>query len=131
MVNKSSETEPVRNPITITVRATVPLMEYGNITLEATQDIIVPDTHSEAQRAAEIVEGLSRMKSDLALVILPMVEAEVTRLAPWLIKESDPDNSMRKNCSVYRWLRIAQPGQKIPAMDAILASKPVPNSGLE
>jgi hypothetical protein len=60
-----------------------------------------------------------------------MTEAEVTRAAPLLLKESNPDYWMRKNSSVYRWLRLAEPELEIPAMLAILHSKPVPNSGLE
>jgi len=130
MVKNTSETEPVRNPITITVRATVPLMEYGNISLEATQEIDLADGDA-VDRSIETLEGLKRLKRDLALVILPMVEADIVRAAPYALKADDPDYHMRKNSPVYRWLRTAEPDLEIPGMTALIASKSVPNSKLE
>ncbi len=119
-----------RSNIIITFRATVPTQQYGNITLEATQTIDIADGDA-IDRSIETIEGLQRLKRDIAMVILPLAEAEVDRCASVLVKEAYPDSWLQRNSSLYRWLRVSEPDLIIPAMQDILASKSIPNQGLE
>lgn len=118
------------SPITITVRATIPTQQYGNLVLEATQ-VIDLGAGDALDRSMETTEGLRRLKRDLALVVMPLAEAEVDRCASVLLKDDHPDAWLQRNSALYRWLRVAEPDMKVPAMEAIIASKPVPNTALE
>jgi hypothetical protein len=128
---KPTVTEPApQSKITVTVKMLVPIIAYGNIELAATQEILC-NADDPAGRSAATIAGLFLLKTDLAQVILPLVDAEVTRYASVLLKETNPSYWLSKQSSVYQWFRIAYPDIEIPAMQAVLDSKSVPDSGLE
>lgn len=109
--------------IVVTVKALIPVIQYGNIALEATQEI---DTEEEGNQMG-VDDAINLLREQVALSVLPLVESEVERCASALLKEPNPDNWMRRNSTVYQWFRISNPDVEIPAMAAILASKDVPN----
>jgi hypothetical protein len=109
---------PALTEVTVSVKVTVPLQQYGNVEMFVSQKFVVADTQ-EARNAATI-DGLNQLKGQIAQVVLPLAEAEVERGKPALLREANPDTWMQKNNSVYRWLRVAQPDMNIPAMEAIL-----------
>jgi hypothetical protein len=104
--------------IAVSVKVTIPLQQYGNIEMFVSQKMVVSDTTESRERAT--LEGLNRLKHHIAEIVLPLVEAEVERGRPALLKEANPDTWMQRNNSVYRWLRVAQPDMMIPAMEAII-----------
>jgi hypothetical protein len=122
---KSEETPvPVQqSKITITVRATVPTQQFGNLTLEATQEISLPENVNAHDRSTATVTGLELLKSDLALVVLPLAEAEVARCKSALVTDDHPDSWLQRNSPLYRWLRVAEPELEIPAMREIINGK--------
>lgn len=120
--------------ITVTMRVTVPIVAYGNLSFEATQEInfVHVDGGTEAlERHMQTVTALELLQRSIAEVILPMVEAEVVRYSPILLKEANPSSWLARNSTAYMWFRIAYPDIEIPAMNAILAARSVPNSALE
>lgn len=128
MVKAVEKTEPIPAPqqskITITVRATVPTQQYGNLTIEATQEIFLPDNVNAHDRSTATISGLELLKGDLALVVLPLAEAEVARCSSVLLKEVYPDAWLQRNSSLYRWLRVSEPDLEIPAMQRIIDNQP-------
>ena len=113
-----------QSKITITVRATIPTQQYGNLTLEATQEIFLPENVNAHDRSTATISGLELLKSDLALIILPLAEAEVERCKSALVKEAYPDAWMQRNSPPYRWLRVSEPDLEIPAMQVIIDNQP-------
>jgi len=101
------------------VKALVPVIAYGNIELQATQEIDLANGNA-LDRSVETIAGAQKLKNDLAQVILPMVEAEVRRYASILLKEENPTWWLSKNSTVYTWFRIAYPDIEVPAMQNIL-----------
>lgn len=127
-MSKSAETPvPAQSKITVTYRATIPAQQYGNITLEATWEMEV--------NPAELVEKTSAafvlLQATIAQQVMPLADAEVTRCTSVLVKETHPDAWMQRNSPPYRWMRVANPTLEIPAMQAIIDSKPVHNTELE
>lgn len=104
--------------VTVSVKCTIPLQQYGNIEMFVSQKFIVSDTVNSREQVT--VLGLNQLKYQIAQVVLPLAEAEVERGKPALMREANPDTWMQKNNSVYRWLRVAQPDMEIPAMEAII-----------
>lgn len=130
MVKTTEKPVPAQqSKITITVRATIPTQQYGNLTLEATQEIVLPENLNAHDRSTATVSGLELLKSDLALVVLPLAEAEVERCKSVLIADAHPDAWLQRNSPLYRWLRVTEPEMDIPAMHAIIASKQNPRQG--
>lgn len=111
--------------IVVTVKALIPVIQYGNIAIEATMEIDPIDLDDENE--GTIPEHITHVRKELARSIIPLVEAEITRNAESLLNQPNPDNWMRRNSTVYQWFRISNPDVEIPAMAAILASKDVPN----
>jgi hypothetical protein len=68
---------------------------------------------------------LELLKRDLALVVLPLAEEEVTRCKSVLVTDDHPDAWLQRNSPLYRWLRVSEPDLEIPAMQDILASKDI------
>lgn len=121
---KSSETPvPAQSKITITVRATIPTQQYGNLTLEATQEIFLPENINAHDRSTATITGLELLKSDLALVVLPLAEEEVNRCKSALVKDAHPDAWLQRNSPLYRWLRVSEPDLIIPAMQDIIGNQ--------
>lgn len=116
------ESAVTRSGIRISIKATIPLMQYGNVVLEAAQEIDLA-VNDETSRSVETIAGLNRLKEDMALVVLPLVEAEVNRARPALMVEQNPDAWMRRNCAVYQWLRIMQPDLYIEPMQQIMENE--------
>jgi hypothetical protein len=114
------EVNAPQSKITITVRATIPTQQYGNLTLEATQEIFLPEGANAVQRSTFTVSGLELLKRDLALVVLPLAEEEVNRCKSVLIKDDHPDAWLQRNSPLYRWLRVTEPDLEIPAMIDVL-----------
>lgn len=109
---------PALTEITISVKATIPLQQYGNIEMFVSQKYTVQDTPETRENAT--VNGLTDLKNYIALAVLPLVEAEVERGRPALLREASPDTWMQQKNSIYRWLRVAYPELVIPAMEAIV-----------
>lgn len=109
---------PALTEISMSVKVTIPLLQYGNIEMFVSQKAVVHDT-PEARETATL-EGLNRLKRHVAEIVLPLVEAEVQRGLPELLKQSNPDTWMQIKNPTYRWLRVAQPDMTIPAMEAII-----------
>lgn len=123
-----------QSKITITVKALVPVMAYGNIAFEATQEIefLHAEFGTEAlERHTQTVAALELLNRSIAEMVLPMVEAEIVRYASILLKEANPSYWMSNNSPVYKWFRLTNPDIEIPGMQAILDSRSIPNSGLE
>lgn len=104
--------------ITVSVKVTIPLQQYGNIEMFVSEKLIVNNDIEIREHAT--IAGLNQLKWRIAQVVLPLAEAEVERGKPALMREASPDTWMQKNNSVYRWLRVAQPDMEIPAMEAII-----------
>lgn len=113
--------------VLISVKALIPVVEYGSLTIEASWESEVDE--SQVDRSATVIEGIKRLQNDMAMALLPLVESEITRAASVLLKDHDPDAFMRRNCKLYNWFKIVNPDVIIPAMQAILASKEIPNRG--
>lgn len=109
---------PALTEISLSVKVTIPLVQYGNIEMFVSQKVTVVDT--EDNRHTATIDGLTRLKHHIAEVVLPLVDADVERVREVLLKERNPDVWMQKNNSTYRWLRVAQPDMMIPAMERIL-----------
>lgn len=109
---------PLLTEISLSVKVTIPLVQYGNIEMFVSQKAVVVDTPEN--RATATLNGLNRLKLHIAEVVLPLVEADVERVRPVLLKEANPDVWMQKNNSTYRWLRVAQPDMMIAAMESII-----------
>lgn len=127
MVKTENQPNPndAQSKITITVRATIPTQQYGNLTLEATQEILLPENVNAVQRSTLTVSGLELLKRDLALVVLPLAEEEVMRCKSVLVKDDHPDAWLQRNSPLYRWLRVAEPDLPIPAMQEIIGNKDI------
>lgn len=115
----SAASEPLpMTEVTVSVKVTIPLQQYGNIEMFVSQKFVVSDTLNARENAT--ITGINQLKYQLAQIVLPLAEAEVERGKPALMREANPDTWMQKNNSVYRWLRVAQPDMEIPAMEAII-----------
>jgi hypothetical protein len=111
--------------LTIKFTALIPTVDYGNIGGEITQEIEVP-ADIGIDQSAFIANAYTSLRLSHAMSVLPLVEAEVTRLADHLMKlpkQDNPDYYMRKNCKVYNWFVISNPDVRIPAMERILEEK--------
>ena len=98
----------------IVVKFLIPVIAYGNIAIEATREV-----------ESEDFEGATTdLRKALALSILPLVEAEVMRYAPILLKEANPRYWLSRNSTVFQWFCIANPDVEIPAMTAIIDNQP-------
>lgn len=107
--------------VTVSVKVTIPLQQYGNVEMFVSQKFVVSDTLNARENAT--ITGIEQLKYQLAQVVLPLAEAEVERGKPALMREANPDTWMQKNNSVYRWLRVAQPDMEIPAMMEIITDE--------
>lgn len=114
----ADETVPALTDVTVSVKVTIPLQQYGNIEMFVSQKFTVRDTADSREQIT--IFGLNELKRNIANVVLPLAEEEVIRARPALLRESNPDVWMQKANSVYRWLRVAQPDMVIPAMDAVI-----------
>ena len=124
-----TENQPDALPLAktvVSVKVTVPLVQYGNIEMFISQEIYVP-----LDKPSEVTENLTnawleRLQSHLVQQIVPMAEADVLRCKSVLEKEDHPDAWMQRNSGMYRWLRVAAPDLKISAMEEILRSEQLP-----
>lgn len=115
--------------VLISVKALIPVVEYGSLTVEASWESEVDE--AQVDRSAVVIEGVKRLQNDMAMALLPLVESEVERAASVLLKDHDPDAFMRRNCKIYNWFKIVNPDVIIPAMADLMAAKSIPNAKLE
>jgi hypothetical protein len=106
--------------VTVKVTALIPTGDYGNLGFELTQEIELP---AEVPNEKIMPGALTVLRLNLALSVLPLVEAEVVRASSVLMKDANPDAFMRRNCKVYNWFVISNPDVRIPAMERILEEK--------
>lgn len=109
---------PAMTEITVSVKATIPLLSYGNTEIFVSQKYITRDDYVSREQAT--IAGIDALKSAITQAVLPMVEAEVERARPALVVERSPDVWMQQKNSVYRWFRVFAPDAGIPAMEAII-----------
>lgn len=109
----------------VSVKATVPLLQYGNIEMFVSQEFYTPADEPDSLRDSLTDANLKRIQNHLVHQILPMVEADVMRCQSVLEKEKHPDAWMQRNNSAYRWLRFAAPDLKIDAMQTVLGAMTV------
>lgn len=110
----------------VSVKITVPLVQYGNIEMFVSQEIFSDEHTTNSQREGAINDMLERLQFQLVQQIVPMAEADVLRCKSVLEKEDHPDAWMQRNSGMYRWIRVAAPDLKISAMEAILRSEQLP-----
>lgn len=114
--------EPLLVKSVVSVKVTVPLLQYGNIEMFSSQEFYTradePDDKREILRASL----LNVMREQMAEQILPLAEAEVVRAKSALVKEKFPDSWMQRNNPTYRWLRVAAPDMTIIAMQEIIGN---------
>lgn len=106
--------------IIVTVKALIPVIQYGNIQIEATEEIELDENNTTSLMTDIAITDLRKSVAD---AILPLVESEVERCASVLLKEANPDSWMRRNSTVYQWFRISNPDVEIPAMTNIAKQK--------
>lgn len=109
---------PTTTEITVSVKATIPTLEYGNIEFFVSEKFIVTDDHESREHG--LVAGMQQCKAAIAKVVFPLAEAEVERAKSVLLSQRNPDNWMQLNNKTYRWLRVAEPDMVVPAMEAII-----------
>lgn len=108
--------------IIVTVKHTIPLMDFGNIIYEVAQEIEMGEP-SPQELGFATENALASLKTSLSETILPLVNSEVERCMSVLTQDSEPDKWMRKNSKVYQWFRLAYPDVDIPAMGKIEQEK--------
>lgn len=113
---------PAIPSMTITVKATIPTQEYGNIVLEVVQSI-TPADEQEHTKSGLIMDTIDNVLRNFALTVLPLAEAEVTKARPALLREAYPDSFLQRNSPLYRWLRVVQPGLNVPAMQDVISDE--------
>jgi hypothetical protein len=109
--------------VTVKVTALIPTVDYGNLGFELTQEVELPESGASANHAVLIQGATNSLRLQLAMSVLPLVEAEVVRASSVLMKDATPDAFMRRNCKVYNWFVITNPDVRIPAMERILANR--------
>lgn len=112
---------PDLTEITVTFKTTVPTQQFGNLEFFVSQKVMADNNVTARQTA--ITDTLNELKAAVVQVMLPLVEAEVERAKPALIKEANPDNWMQLKNPVYRWLRVASPYTPIEAMENLLQAR--------
>lgn len=127
-IQTQSEPAPQMAKTVVSVKVTVPLVQYGNIEMFVSQEIFTEVSDSQEYRDGLIRANLNRLQSHLVQQIVPMVEAEVPRakLNPDFLKAQNPDAWMQRNNPAYRWLRVAAPDMKISAMETIMHGEQLP-----
>lgn len=110
-----------RTEITVTFKTTIPTQQYGNLEFFLSQKVMARNT--EESRLMAMVDAMNEMKYAVVQVVLPLVEAEVERAKPALLKEANPDNWMQLKNPAYRWLRVASPYTPIDAMENLLNAR--------
>lgn len=110
----------------VSVKVTVPLVQYGNIEMFVSQEFYTDQDTPNETREGVINATLKRLQFHLVQQIVPMAEADVLRCKSVLMKEDHPDAWMQRNSGMYRWLRVAAPDLKISAMEEILRSEQLP-----
>lgn len=107
----------------VSVKATIPTMNYGNLEIFVSQDYFTDQGEPDAVRAMFVRSTMDTLRLSIADMIVPLADAEVERAMPALVKESHPDVWMQQKNPLYRWLRAAAPTVEIPAMKALLAKR--------
>lgn len=110
-----------RTEITVTFKTTIPTQQYGNLEFFVSQKVMARNTLEGRQTA--MIDTMNELKFAVVQVVLPLVEAEVDRAKPALIKEANPDNWMQLKNPAYRWLRVASPYTPIEAMESLLQAR--------
>src|SRR5262245_57321562 len=120
------ETEIEVAPLVKTVvsfKATIPLQQYGNMEIFVSQEIFTDMSATTNERMERVEDTIDALKCSVATIIMPLACEEVERARPELVKQANPDVWMQLKNPVYRWLRVAQPDMRIPAMDALPQSQ--------
>lgn len=104
----------------VSVKATIPTMNYGNLEIFVSQDYFTDQGEPDAVRAMFVRSTMNTLRLSIADMIVPLADAEVERAMPALVKESRPDVWMQQKNPLYRWLRAAAPSVEIPAMKTLL-----------
>lgn len=120
---------PARPPVDVTplmvktvvsVKATVPLVQYGNVEMFVSQEFFTPADTPQVVRDEMTHNNLTRLRELLVDQVEPMAEADILAAKPVLLKEVSPDAWMQRQNSVYRWLRVASPDRRLQAMEEIV-----------
>lgn len=131
MNSKSKTEQPEPAPVpqlaktVVSVKATIPMQQYGNIEIFVSNEIFIDAQEAETVRSATARAMMDNLRNDIAAMVLPLANEEVIRCKSVLVKEHHPDAWMQRNSPPYRWLRAAAPNLPIPEMQEILASRDV------
>lgn len=117
--------EPLLVKSVVSVKVTVPLVQYGNIEMFSSQEFYTQADEPDSKREILRATLLDTMRQQMAEQILPLAEAEVQRAKSALVKEKFPDSWMQRNNPTYRWLRVCHPDLKISAMEQIVNEKEI------
>lgn len=115
--------EPLLVKSVVSFKVTVPLVQYGNIEMFSSQEFYTQADEPDSKREVLRATLLDTMRKQMAELVLPLMEEEVKRAKPALVKEAYPDAWMQRTIPAYRWLRVAAPELSVEAMDEIVASR--------
>lgn len=104
----------------VSVKATVPLVQYGNIEMFVSQEFYTSADTPQIIREEMTSNQLLRLRELLADQVEPTAEADVLASKSVLLLEQSPDAWMQRNNSIYRWLRTASPNRRLEAMESII-----------
>lgn len=115
--------EPLLVKSVVSFKVTVPLVQYGNIEMFASQEFYTQADEPDLKRDVLRSALLQTLREQMAEQVLPLVEAEVLRSKPQFAKDTSPAEWMYRNNPTYRWLRVAAPDLKIAAMQEVFDSR--------
>lgn len=121
-VPTSAPADPLLVKSVVSFKVTVPLIQYGNIEMFASQEFYTQADEPDLKRDVLRASLLEKLRLQMADQILPLAEAEVLRAKPALVKEQFKDAWMQRNNPTYRWLRVAAPDLTIQAMQDIIGN---------
>ncbi len=126
MVKPTDKPEIITAPLmvksVVSIKATVPLMPYGNIEMFSSQEFYTQSDQPDSVRDEIRANLLTSLRLQTVEQVLPLAEAEVLRCKSALVKDRFPEAWMQRNSSAYRWLRVAAPDMAIQAMQDILGN---------
>lgn len=115
-----ADVTPLMVKTVVSVKATVPLVQYGNLEMFVSTEIHTRADEPDSMRDSLISATLIRLQGHLVDQIVPMAEAVVERDSELLLREANPDAKMQRDNPMYRWVRVAAPNRKLEAMEAII-----------
>lgn len=115
-----ADVTPLMVKTVVIVKATVPLVQYGNLEMFVSQEIYTRADEADSMLTVLTTAMLTHLRELLADQVEPMAEADIVAARAVLLKEASPDTWMQRQNSVYRWLRVASPDRRLQAMEAII-----------